>query len=59
MDVVRKILNVPISATKGEGVMKGQMIETPVKISSVNRLIPLPPKPAAKPAAKKPLPKRR
>ena len=58
MDVVRKILNVPISATKGEGVMKGQMIEAPVKIISVNRLIPLPPKPAAKPAAKKPLPKR-
>jgi peptidyl-prolyl cis-trans isomerase A (cyclophilin A) len=52
-------LNVPISATKGEGVMKGQMIETPVKIISVNRLIPLPPKPAAKPAAKKPLLKRR
>jgi len=59
MDVVRKILNVPISATKGEGVMKGQMIETPVKIISVNRLIPLPPKPAAKPPVKKPLPKRR
>jgi peptidyl-prolyl cis-trans isomerase A (cyclophilin A) len=59
MDVVRKILNVPISATKGEGVMKGQMIETPVKIITVNRLIPLPPKPAAKPAARKPLPKRR
>ena len=59
MDVVRKILNVPISATKGEGVMKGQMIEAPVKIISVNRLIPLPPKPAAKPAEKKPLPKRR
>jgi peptidyl-prolyl cis-trans isomerase A (cyclophilin A) len=62
MDVVRKILNVPISATKGEGVMKGQMIETPVKIISVNRLIPLPKppaKPVAKPPVKKPLPKRR
>lgn len=58
MDVVRKILNVPISATKGEGVMKGQMIEAPVKIFSVNRLIPLP-KPVAKPPVKKPLPKRR
>jgi peptidyl-prolyl cis-trans isomerase A (cyclophilin A) len=58
MDVVRKILNVPISATKGEGVMKGQMIEAPVKIVSVNRLIPLP-KPVAKPPVKKPLPKRR
>lgn len=59
MDVVRKILNVPISATKGEGVMKGQMIETPVKIISINRLIPLPKPPALKPAVKKPLPKRR
>ena len=59
MDVVRKILNVPISATKGEGVMKGQMIETPVQIISVNRLIPLPPKPVAKIAAKKIRPKRR
>lgn len=58
MDVVRKILNVPISATKGEGVMKGQMIEAPVKIISVNRLIPLP-KPPAKAVVKKPLPKRR
>ena len=58
MDVVRKILNVPISATKGEGVMKGQMIEAPVKIVSVNRLIQLP-KPVAKSPVKKPLPKRR
>lgn len=55
MDVVRRILNLPISATKGEGSMKGQMIETPVKIISVRRLIPLPAKPAAaKPAARKP-----
>lgn len=56
MDVVRKILNVPISATKGEGAMKGQMIETPVKIISVGRVIPLAPKPVV---TKKPLPKRR
>jgi len=55
MDVVRQILNVPISATKGEGAMKGQMIEAPVKIISVKRLVPLPPKPVAK----KPAPKRR
>jgi peptidyl-prolyl cis-trans isomerase A (cyclophilin A) len=54
MDVVRQILNVPISATKGEGAMKGQMIEAPVKIISVKRLIPLPPKPVVKkPAAKR------
>ena len=58
MDVVRRILTVPISATKGEGAMKGQMIEAPVKILTVNRLIPLP-KPVIKPVAKKPRPKRR
>jgi peptidyl-prolyl cis-trans isomerase A (cyclophilin A) len=58
MDVVRKILAVPISVTKGEGAMKGQMIEAPVKILTVNRLIPLP-KPVIKPVAKKPRPKRR
>jgi peptidyl-prolyl cis-trans isomerase A (cyclophilin A) len=57
MDVVRKILNVPVSATKGEGSMKGQMIEAPVKIISVTRLIPLPPKP--KPPVKKPAARRR
>jgi peptidyl-prolyl cis-trans isomerase A (cyclophilin A) len=63
MDVVKKIQNAAVSATKGEGAMKGQMIETPVKIISVKRVIPLPPKPvvkpAAKPVAKKPLPKKR
>ncbi len=61
MDVVKKIQNAAVSATKGEGAMKGQMIETPVKIISVKRLIPLPakPRPAVRPAAKKPLPKKR
>lgn len=48
MDVVRKILNAPVSPTKGEGAMKGQMIEAPVKIISVKRVIPLPPRPAVK-----------
>ena len=37
MDVVRKILDAPVSAIKGTGVMKGQMIEAPVKIVSVQR----------------------
>jgi peptidyl-prolyl cis-trans isomerase A (cyclophilin A) len=58
MDVVRKILDQPISATKGEGAMKGQMIEAPVPIISVRRVVPLPPKPASKPAPK-PATKRR
>lgn len=38
MDVVRKILDAPVSATKGEGVMKGQILEPPVKIIKAARL---------------------
>ena len=56
MDVVRAILNAPISATLGDAGMKGQMIAAPVPIISVKRVIPLPP---VKAARKRPLPKRR
>jgi peptidyl-prolyl cis-trans isomerase A (cyclophilin A) len=38
MDVVRKIWDEPRSATKGDGVMKGQMLEPMVKIVSARRL---------------------
>lgn len=38
MDVVRKIYDAPLSPTKGEGVLKGQMLEPPVKIISVRRV---------------------
>ncbi len=41
MDVVRKIWDSPISQTLGEGVMRGQMLEAPVKILSARRLPPL------------------
>lgn len=37
MDVVRKIWDSPVSATKGEGVMKGQILEPPVKVLTVRR----------------------
>ena len=37
MDVVKRILAAPISATAGVGVMKGQMIAAPVKILTVRR----------------------
>ena len=37
MDVVKRIMDAPISPTKGDGAMKGQMIESPVKIVSVKR----------------------
>jgi peptidyl-prolyl cis-trans isomerase A (cyclophilin A) len=38
MDVARKILDAPVSATKGEGVMKGQMLEPEVRILKAARL---------------------
>jgi peptidyl-prolyl cis-trans isomerase A (cyclophilin A) len=38
MDVVEKILASPVSQTKGEGTMRGQMLEPAVKIRSAKRL---------------------
>ena len=38
MDVVAKIFAAPRSATKGAGVMKGQMLEPPVRIVKATRL---------------------
>lgn len=40
MDVVRKILAAPVSPTKGEGAMKGQMLDPPVKIIKAERVKP-------------------
>lgn len=37
MDVIRKIWDQPISQTKGQGAMKGQLLEVPVKIIIVRR----------------------
>jgi peptidyl-prolyl cis-trans isomerase A (cyclophilin A) len=38
MDAVRAILVAPKSATAGEGVMKGQMLDQPVTILTARRL---------------------
>ena len=38
MDVVQKIWGSPVSATKGTGAMKGQMLDPPIKILHVERL---------------------
>lgn len=38
MDVVKAILAAPKSATAGEGVMKGQMLEKPIRIQTGRRL---------------------
>jgi peptidyl-prolyl cis-trans isomerase A (cyclophilin A) len=48
MDVVRRIWDAPLSPTKGEGPLKGQLLEPPVKILSARRIADPPaPKPAA------------
>jgi len=38
MDVVQKIFEAPVSPTKGKGIMKGQMLEPPVKILKAARV---------------------
>jgi peptidyl-prolyl cis-trans isomerase A (cyclophilin A) len=38
MDVVQKILASPVSPTKGEGAMKGQMLDPPIRILKVERV---------------------
>ena len=38
MDVVQKILTSPVSPTTGEGAMKGEMLDPPVKIIKVERV---------------------
>ena len=49
MDVVRKIYDLPLSPTAGEGVMKGQMLARPVRVLTVRR-VPAP-VPSAPPAS--------
>jgi peptidyl-prolyl cis-trans isomerase A (cyclophilin A) len=38
MDVVQKIWSSPVSATKGEGVMKGQMLDPQIQIIKIARM---------------------
>lgn len=44
MDVVRRIWDAPLSPTKGEGPLKGQLLEPPIKVLTVRR-VPVPPAP--------------
>lgn len=48
MDVVKKIWDAPLSPTKGEGPLKGQMLEPPVKVLTVRRVL-VPAAPSATP----------
>jgi peptidyl-prolyl cis-trans isomerase A (cyclophilin A) len=38
MDVVKKIFDAPVSETKGEGAMKGQMLDPPIRIIRAERV---------------------
>jgi peptidyl-prolyl cis-trans isomerase A (cyclophilin A) len=38
MDVVRKVYDAPLSPTKGEGPLKGQMLDPPIKILKAARV---------------------
>ncbi|WP_298670132.1 peptidylprolyl isomerase [uncultured Sphingomonas sp.] len=52
MDIVHRIMDAPTSQTRGEGVMKGQMLEPTIKVLTVRRSPPLAatkPEPAATP----------
>ncbi len=50
MDTVKRIYDVPLSPTLGEGFLKGQMIAAPVKIISVRRIALPPDAPTPAPA---------
>jgi peptidyl-prolyl cis-trans isomerase A (cyclophilin A) len=39
MEVARKIYDVPLSPTLGEGILKGQMIENPIRIITARRVV--------------------
>lgn len=53
MDVVRRIWDSPLSPTAGEGPLKGQMLEPPIKVLTVRR-ITASPAPAPVPAPAQP-----
>ncbi|MDF2493198.1 peptidylprolyl isomerase [Sphingomonas sp.] len=40
MDVVHRIMDMPTSPTKGEGIMKGQMLEPTVPVTAARRSVP-------------------
>jgi peptidyl-prolyl cis-trans isomerase A (cyclophilin A) len=55
MEVARRIYDAPLSPTLGEGAMKGQMIEKPVRVITARR-IPIPPPAATPPPVQEPAP---
>ena len=53
LDVVKKIIVLPVDANRGEGAMKGEMLKQPVRITRVSRVsvTPASPAPVMTPAA--------
>lgn len=49
MDVVRRIYDSPLSPTKGAGLLKGQMLDPPIKVLTVRRVATPPPAPVPAP----------
>lgn len=49
MDVVRRIYDSPLSPTKGVGLLKGQMLDPPIKVLTVRRVASPPPAPVPAP----------
>lgn len=45
LDVVRKIIALPVDPNRGEGAMKGEMLKQPVRISRISRVAPTAPTP--------------
>lgn len=57
LDVVSKIIGLPVDPNAGTGAMKGEMLKVPVRITKVSRYVAPPPKPVeAAPAAPTPAP---
>ena len=51
LDVVRKIIVLPVDPNRGEGAMKGEMLVKPIRIVKVTRVVAAPPTPASPPPA--------
>jgi len=49
MDIVHRIMDAPTSPTRGEGLMKGQMLEPAIKVQTVRHSPALPAAPAPAP----------
>jgi peptidyl-prolyl cis-trans isomerase A (cyclophilin A) len=58
LDVVKKIIALPVDPNKGEGAMKGEILRQPIRITKVSRVAaPAPaPAPAAAPSPAEPTP---